>query len=180
MFVKMDNVADQANAFVAHNTARVRVTGLDLFHARNRGGDESVSEIYDLTTRAGVTIVRYVPGAAGLHKPNETAAIGVMEQLYRRYGAMHFREIMSVVGQCGFAPIRADHIKAVALILYEREPGEPQLSAELLVKLISSLNDADSLMQAARMATTTNSTKAVALANYWRNKYREHHNPRAR
>jgi hypothetical protein len=171
MFVTMPEVEDQANAFVSHNTAQVKVQPLDLFHARHRGGDAKVREIYDIVTKAGVTISRVVQGVGANHEQNETVSIGVLEKLYGKYGAARFRQIMTVVGKCGFTPVRADHMRAVAILLYDRDAGERELSAEYLVDLITALNDADSRMHAAKMASSTKQTKARALAQYWRNQY---------
>lgn len=174
MFVAMVDVMHQAQAFVSHNTARVRVTDLDLFHADVTGGDEMAVEINRIIGEVGIGLARYVPGAAGLYEQNQTVSVGVMKNMYRRYGPLRFEAIMRVLAQCGFTPIRADHIRAVAILLYDREDGSAPISADFLIQVIVSLNDADAQHNAAKIAATTKQTKARALAQVYRNAYDQH------
>lgn len=174
MFVPMVDVTHQAQAFVSHNTASVRVSDLDLYHANKTGGDPTILDIDRILDKVGIGIARYVPGAAGLYDQNQTVAIGVIKQLYARYGALRFERLMHVTAQCGFTPIRADHFRALAILLYDREGGEIELSDEYLVEVVTSLNDADSRHNANKIAVTSKQTKARGLAQVYRSAYMEH------
>jgi hypothetical protein len=152
----------------------VRVTDLDLFHANKAAGDPMAVDIDRITAKHGVSLARYVPGAAGLYDENQTVAIGTMKAMYQRYGAIRFEQIVKLLAKCGFTPIKADHIRAVAILLYDRNPGEDELSGELLVKIITSLNDTDALQNAKSISVTTRQSVGKSLAQVYRSEYWEH------
>lgn len=174
MFVPMEDVRDQAAAFVSHNVNRINVIAMDKFQARVVAGDENAIIIRDICARHNIVLVRATPAfsAQGL-EPNQTTSIATLEKLLKKYGQARFNQIIETASKCSFAPIRADHFTALAILLYESSPGDVKISTEMLVDVITSISDSDALMSAKRIAQNTHSTRANGLAMFWRSKYRE-------
>jgi hypothetical protein len=171
-YVQMDSLTAQALAFISHNTAMVRVSAIDLFFAKVTAGDEAALAITDILKRHNVTIARYLP-SQGSFDSNQTIAIGRMTMLINKYGPARFDTVIEILSKCNLAPIRADHMAAVAYMLYDEKSANMRYSHELLADMIRSLSDTDSITQASRLAATMDVSKAHALATYWRSRYRD-------
>jgi len=87
-------VAQQAHAFVAHNSARVTVTPLQLFHAKAVAGDAEAVAILDACAAAGVKVLRSQGGA---EKADETGSLGILTSIYRKDGAQKLTEVLRIL-----------------------------------------------------------------------------------
>lgn len=173
MFVPIETVEKQALAFIAHNMENVRVQSLDLFHARLTAGDENAIIVQEVLNKYNIAILRHVPGQKIAYEINQTMATATLEKLLKKHGRARFNEIVNITAQCNFKPIRADHFQAIANVLYERGAEEPSYSPELLAELVKSLDDSDCIYNAQRIAHNLHTTKAKALAVYYKNKYQQ-------
>lgn len=171
MFVPMDTVEKQAQAFIAHNTEQVRIQTLELFHAKLTAKDETALGIEAALKKHNIALLRHIPGSSASFEVNQTMAVGRLAKTLTKYGSAKFNQILEVVAKCNFRPIRADHLAAVAIVLYEGEADEPDYSPDLLVEIITSLNDSDSLMRATQISQNIKVPKSRALAMYYKGQY---------
>lgn len=119
------DLREQANAFVAHNAARVKVGPLAIFHARGVSGDPVAIGVLNACKVAGVVIPRGHRRAIEC-KPNETAAIGVLQEIYRSFDPDVAREVL------------ADTLRTI-MAAYPDKPG--QLSSFMIRAVRRALED---------------------------------------
>lgn len=120
MIVEAANVEAQAAAFVGQNTGRLGVTPLQLHQAAVIAGDPEAQTVELVCARAGVKIVKNVPGGAK-YLPRETIAIASLRGLIERHSAVGARRILEVLADGGLAPITGQHIKAAELLMTDKE-----------------------------------------------------------
>jgi len=118
VIVKAEDIQEEASVFVGVNRNRKAVTSLELFFAMLTAGDDDATTILQVCQRAGVRIPKH-PGKP--HKPGDTVAIGVIQAVIGRRGAMRARQYLEILAQAGFAPISANLIKAVEHIMNDDE-----------------------------------------------------------
>lgn len=151
-------------AFVRHNRDRVQVTPTQLHLAMVAAGDADAVTVAQVCERAGVTILRSMPGN-GVFKEGQTMAVAALRRLVSARYAIGARKVLDVCVAAKLAPIGADAIKAVELILYGEEYRD-QVDPEALTNTIRRLgSEADK--EAAIFAAAHKVRLWKALAIVW-------------
>lgn len=119
--VDAPSVDERARAFVGHNTDRVIVQPISIYHALVAAGDPDALDVAATCRRAGVRI-RYVT-ASTLVAEGDTMAVGTIRSLVRRRGVMLARKTLEVLVKAKRAPIGAAEIIAVEKIVCEDAKG---------------------------------------------------------
>lgn len=120
MVVAAPELQDRAKAFVGHNKDRIVLGAAQIHFANVAAGDEDALTIQQVCDRAGIKLLRYPPGNA-VWKPGETLAIASIRGLVNRRHAAGARQVLQVIAQAQCAPVRADEIKAVDVLLNDAE-----------------------------------------------------------
>lgn len=115
--------ADRAAAFIGLNRDRVGITATQLHAAAVTAGDPEAVAIEDVCASAGITVLKSQPGA-GRFQPRQTMAVAAIGALVKRYGVVASLTLRAVA-EAELAPIQANHIKAVELLLTDPEFSEP-------------------------------------------------------
>jgi hypothetical protein len=115
--------AERAAAFIGLNRDRVGITATQLHAAAVTAGDPDAVAIEEACASVGITILKSQPGA-GRFQPRQTMAVAAIGALIHRY-AGDARQALGVLAAADLAPIQANQIKAVELLLTEAEFGEP-------------------------------------------------------
>lgn len=172
MFIPISSLEEAALAFIAHNTDRVLVTPFARFRARLAANDRIAIDMKELLGKINIVMKPYtgVSGAGESMEPNQTSATAELERRFVQLGDARFYEMMSKIAECGFKPIRREHIVAFYELMYgEHKQG---ISPELLVEVVRSLSDVDALMNARRMSQSVRGlTQGKALAMHYGNRY---------
>lgn len=137
MVVVAAEQAERAMAFIGQNRDRITITPAQLHYAAVAAGDEDALTIDQVCERAGVKILRVPPGN-GAFKIGDTMAISGISALINRRGAMRARIILEVLAKASCAPVSIAGIKAVEMLLHDKEyagqvPAEDVTS--VLIKL---------------------------------------------
>ncbi len=119
MVIETASVADEASSFVGQNRDRLQLSPAQVHKAALVAGETNAVAIEEICTAAGVHILEGPPGRDFL--PGETLAASTLVDLYARRGPELFTAIMSILGKANCAPIRANHLKALELLLTEAE-----------------------------------------------------------
>ncbi|QND67657.1 hypothetical protein HB777_29445 [Mesorhizobium loti] len=143
--VEAATVEEQADAFIGLNTERLGVTKLQLHQAAVTAGDSEAVTIDQVCERAGIKLIRSAPGN-GKFKPGDTQAVSALGALIDKRGAMKARLILEVLAKAECAPITANQIKAVDLLMSDSEYCEAfdpaDLTREIEVSADIAENDA--------------------------------------
>lgn len=115
--------ADRAAAFIGLNRDRVGITATQLHAAAVTAGDADAVAIEEACASAGITVLKSQPGA-GRFQPRQTMAVAAIGALVKRYSVVASLTLRAVA-EAELAPIQANHIKAVELLLTDPEFGEP-------------------------------------------------------
>ena len=116
MIVQAGEISERARAFVGHNTDRIAVTPLQLHRSALRAEDAEAVAINSVCEQAGVTILTAAPPTG--YRPRETTALGAIRGLLRQHGTEKAVSVLTVLADAKRGPIRADEIKAVAILLF--------------------------------------------------------------
>ena len=171
LVVDIETVKEAAGAFLAHNTERVFVTSFDKWQAKITAEDPTVCQIDEILTANNITVARNLK-----KEENNTIAVGELEKRFKMLGPIKFREYIEHVAACNFAPIKQEHLIAMSILLYPTVPTPgPEIVPSLLVDVIHSLSDPESLGNAARLAQSMAIGKGEALALHWKTKYKVHY-----
>jgi len=114
---------DRADAFIGHNKDRVQITNSQLFFAAAASGDDDALTALQICERAGATVLRN-PSPGRPFRPGELIAVASLMQLVKRRSAVKARIVIETLVRISAAPITADLIKAVDLILHDRNYGD--------------------------------------------------------
>lgn len=158
MVVFADQRESRAAAFVGHNRDRIQLTPMQMHAAAVAAGDEDSVTIEAVCARAGVKVLRNSP-ANGVFKPGDTVAIKAIGALINRRGAMRARMVLEIVAKANAAPVGTAQIKAVEMLLHDREYAG-QVEADAVTTAIIALGD-----EAAREAKVFSVAHKVPL---WR------------
>lgn len=120
MIISAEAVADRAQVFVKQNADRIVATPLQLFHAQLAAEDEDAMTVQQVCDRAGIRILKGPP-ANGIYRECETVAIASLKQLVNRRYAVGARKVLEVLAAAQLAPVSADQIKAVEMLLTSKE-----------------------------------------------------------
>lgn len=159
--VKVEDVPAEAAVFVQINKARKNVSPLELFFAQLAAGDADAVTVLQVCERAGVRI----PKHPGSFKPSDCIAVNALHALVGQVGAMRAREYLQVLVAAGFAPIKAEHVKALLHLMTDPEFAEHvQLEdVAVAVRTVGSTGDAE----AKRFAATHGTSVWKGLASVW-------------
>jgi hypothetical protein len=172
MFVPLSQVQEQAQSFIGHNTARIPVAPLDLFHARITANEDVAVTADKVLREYGITVVRSVQGSGHIWKTNQTVATGIILRILNKYGLPKFVSIVEFVSKCGFAPVRADHWRFAEHLLIGPD-RQNQYTPELMIEIIKAANDQDALTEANRIAKSMGLANYQGLLIYYKNRYNE-------
>lgn len=139
--VEASEQAQRASAFLGHNRDRLAVTALQMHAAAVVAGDEEAVTIEQVCQRAGVKLLRSVP-SGGVYQPGQTIAVAALKALITRRSAKTAREILQALAAAERAPITANDIKAVELLLTDAQYAET-LDPEDLSRTIRTLASAE-------------------------------------
>jgi hypothetical protein len=168
MFIPLQDVAEQAKSFIGHNTARIPVAPLDLYHARITGGDETVVTANRILNENGITVVRSVQGRGHAWQTNQTVATGAILKVLDKHGLPKFVQVVEFIAKCNFSPIRADQWKfAEALIT----GGDKTFTPSMMLKVVESTNDNDALNEAQKIANSMGISNWQGLTLFYKNSY---------
>ncbi len=158
--VKAGATIDRARAFVSHNRDRVVMTPQALHHALVAAGDEDALTIEQVCARAGVKILRLPPWNGG-YQPGETSAVGAIRSLVKKRGAMGARRVLEILVAARCAPVSADQIKAVDLLVHDKDyaGAAPERIAAAIMR-----SGQEMLGEAAQMAAAKSWPRWKALA----------------
>lgn len=123
LVVEAGDRSDRAGAFIGHNRDRVQITNSQLFFAAAAAGDEDVLTALQICERAGACVLRN-PSPGRPFRPGELIAIAALMQLVKRRTAVKARTVIETLVRIRAAPITADLIKAVDMVLHDRNYGE--------------------------------------------------------
>lgn len=137
MVVGALEVSGRARAFIGHNRDRLAISQSSIHYANVAAGDEDALTVQQVCERAGVKILRYPPSNAEF-KPGETLAVVALRSLVSRRGAMGARIILQTLADARCAPVRADGIKAVEVLLHDPE-YKGQIEATAITSALLSL-----------------------------------------
>lgn len=129
---------DRAAAFVGHNLDRVAITPVQMHRAKLTAGDEDAQTVQQVLDRAGAVLVVSNYGGRGW-KAGETVAVGTIDQLAKKRGAMKARQVVELLVKAQAAPITAAAIKAVDMLMHR--PDFAEIDLEHLPATIESLGD---------------------------------------
>jgi hypothetical protein len=113
--VEAQEVQDRASAFVGHNRDRLAVGALEVHHAMVAAGDPEALTVQQVCARAGVTVLRNPYGSRN-YVAGDTMAVGAINALIGRRGALKAREILQALVAAELAPITANDVKAAELL----------------------------------------------------------------
>lgn len=116
--------ADRAAAFIGLNRDRVGITATQLHAAAVTAGDAEAVAIEQACAAHGIVVLKSQAGA-GRFKPRETMAVAAIGALVKRDAVVAAR-VLRALAEADLAPIQANHIKAVELLLINPEFGEPE------------------------------------------------------
>lgn len=120
MVVSAAEQSERAAAFVGHNRDRIALTSTQMHAAAVAAGDEDALTIAQVCQRAGVIVLKNPPGN-GAFRPRETLAVASLRALINRRGAMKARQVLEVLAKAECAPVSASGIKAVEMLLFDKE-----------------------------------------------------------
>ncbi|CAM5764648.1 DUF6551 family protein [Bosea minatitlanensis] len=140
MVVDAEEGIDRAKAFIGHNRDRVAITNTQIFFAAAAAGDEDALTAMQVCERAGATILRN-PTPGRPFRPGEIIAVSALVRLIKRRSAMKARIVVETLVKARAAPISADLIQAVDLVLHD-EQYEGDLLAEDVVSTLLKLGPA--------------------------------------
>jgi ParB-like nuclease domain len=122
MIVEAPEISRRARAFVAHNTNRLNVTPIQLWHSRVAAGDKAAMEAASVCKAAGVVPIKAQPGN-GQWQIGDTIAFKTIERLIKRRDRDDSIRVLKTLLSAKRAPVAAHEILAVEAILYDESFG---------------------------------------------------------
>jgi hypothetical protein len=162
IIVKADDIREEAGIFVDINKNRKNVNALELFFAQLTAGDPEAETILEACQRAGVRVPKYA--SKGI-RARDTIAISAIKDCISRRGQAATTRYLELLARAEFAPIRADHIKAVELLMNDAEFAD-HIAFEDLTATVRS-DGVSSDVEAKRFSTTHCVPMWKGLANIW-------------
>lgn len=156
LVVEAAEQTDRASAFIGHNKDRLAVTPGQLHHAAVAAGDPDAVQVQRVCDAAEVALLRTVYGSR-TYKAGDSMAVAAIGGLVKRRGERGAREVLQVLVKSGLAPITANAIKAVELLMFD-EDYAGQFEPDDLAKAIEKAGD-----QAERDARIVTVAQAVPL-----------------
>jgi hypothetical protein len=97
---------------------------------------------------------------------NETTAIGAIKGLISKYGEDRAIEALSTLAKANLAPVRADHIRAVSVLLFA-DTYKGEFSSEELIEAFSEVKFEDAIREARDLASSSGTKPWEALATVY-------------
>lgn len=167
MIVQADTVKDRAAAFISQNRDRLALTAMHMHFAAVAAGDEIAVAAAEACAKAGVTVIRFGRGSRGVYKVGETFAVGVIQRIVKKVGVHHCARALKVLIDAKRAPLPANEIAAVAVLLFEPEWKEKKVDLFDLATVIRSKSVAEWKAVSAGLASKGTPTRiALATALY--------------
>lgn len=162
MIVEASATADQADAFVGQNTARLGVTALQLHRAAVTAKDPDALTVEQVCQRAGIVVLNNPP-SRGVYKPKETVAIGSIKRLVDKRGAMKARMVLEILANACVAPVKEIHIQAVELLMTGAEYCDAFEPADLTREIETAGKSAENEAKVLAVAHKLPGWKALAI-----------------
>jgi hypothetical protein len=165
LIVMASALEDQAKAFLGHNTRRVGVTKQQIFHAACTAGDEDALTAKQVCERAGVKIL-LSPRAE--YPARSTMAVSAVTALAKKHGAMKARRLIEALALANLAPIKAVHIRAAELLMFDKGYEPNRMDFEQLTATIVKEREAEFIAGQLAIAQRVPLYKALAThLNKW-------------
>ena len=118
LIVQADTVAKRAESFVSHNTARVKMSALQVFHA------EVAAEVPDAmgTLRAALMAGAEIPRSISpksRNKPGQIVSINQARNIFKADGAAFLERLLKIAVMGKTAPITSVVMRALRILLKE-------------------------------------------------------------
>lgn len=172
MFTPLSETKNQAESFIGHNTARIPVQALDLYHARITAEEDLAVTANKVLNDYGIQVVRSIQGRSQVWQTNQTVATGVILRILNKHGLPKFVSIVEFVSKCGFSPIKADHWRFAENLLIGPD-RQNTYTPQMMIEVIRAANDNDALTEAARIAGSMGVANYQGLLIYYKNRYNE-------
>lgn len=172
LFVPLTDVADQAKSFIGHNTARIPVSSLDLYHARITAGEELVVQANKILNENGITVVRSLQGRNHQWLANQTMATSTILKILDKHGLPKFVPVVEFIQQCAFSPISADHWRFVEGLLAIPSTDQPY-TPSMMLEVIKATHQQDAINEASKIAASMEVPKWQGLLVFYKNRYRQ-------
>jgi len=164
MIVEAEDTAAQAKAFIGQNTQSLRVTNLQLHQAAIAAADEDALTLELTCTASNVKLLRNPNSYTG-DGSRQTIAVKQIEALIARRGRVVARQVLETIANAERGPITASQIKAVELLLTDREYFEHITADDLTSAIVDLLYTAEE--EAKLFAATHKVLLWRALAIIW-------------
>ena len=171
MFIPLQDISEQAASFIGHNTARIPVAALDLWHARITAKDPTATQANDVLNEFGISVVRTVQGSNHSWQTNQTVATGVITKILEKYGLPKFRQVVKFMADCSFSPIRADHWRFAEALLLSAEAHHQQFTPSMMLEIIKSTNAIDAMSESTKIARAIEEPVYRGMLAYYKTQY---------
>jgi hypothetical protein len=121
MIVDAKTIGDRAKAFISQNRDRLALTPMHMHFAALAAGDEVAIAVDQACRKAGVTILKFGRGPAGVYRTGETFAVGIITRIVRTSGVNAGARVLKVLIEAKRAPLAAHEIGAVAILLLDAQ-----------------------------------------------------------
>jgi hypothetical protein len=142
MIVEAEDTISQAKAFIGQNTQNLGVTNLQLHQAALAAADEDALTLELTCAAANVKLLR-TPNSYTGDGSRQTIAVKQIESLIARRGRVIARQVLEVIANAERGPVTATHIKAVELLLTEREYAEHITADDITSAIVDLLYSAE-------------------------------------
>ena len=122
MIVEAVEMETRAGAFVAHNTNRLNITPMQLFHSRAAAGDKSARLAKRVCSNAGINLLKAYRGNNDW-EIGDSVAFRAIEKMANRRTFDEAVRALRVLVAAKRAPAQQHEIMAVEAILYDKEFG---------------------------------------------------------
>lgn len=164
----------QAESFIAINTTQSRPTIADLFPALIMRGEGAESDIAALLKKHKINPVHNNGGQVGrFSAPRDTIALNTFREIHKQHGKDVLEWVCKVASQVGYRPIRAAHLRALAILYFRINPAKTDL--DRLWNAINSIVDKYAFMEAkeAVYKSPKKTTIPTELANIYFQRYKK-------
>jgi len=133
--ITADTVEDRAQAFMGHNGDRIQVTSLQMFHAGLVAGNPEALQIRDVVEAAGARVPKSLRGSND-YKVGDTVALKVLANVVKARGGEGAIAALKVCVDARMKPVPAAAIRAVDLLLSEKDADGERRTHDQLVSAI--------------------------------------------
>lgn len=142
---------ERAASFLAHNTAKLGMTAMQLHHAAVAAGDPVAVGVQRAADAVGIAVLRSQPQR---FPPSSTIAVSALAAVYRRVGEAGLVRVLTVLKPVKLTPIGQAHLRAVTAVLFDREYVDSVRSEDLTATITgrpNAMNEASVLASSHRV-----------------------------